>query len=256
MAMHATELLSVDQALKALPGDAAHASSLFARLRRIAPLEPGADVADIGAAQGLFLIACARLGYRAVGVEPFREAREAALAVAERLDARITLVDGTAEEVLLPAESFDVVHAKSVIEHVADANAAFREAFRLLRPGGVFWFWTASSLCPQQAEIRGFPAFGWYPDPLKQRIMHWAARNRPELVGHTQTPAIHWFTPRKARRMLLEAGFSRVYDRWQLRLPEDESGLRRTAVTLLHSNSLLKLLADMLVPGCAYAAIK
>lgn len=256
VAMHATELHSVDEALHALPADSAHADALFTRLGRVARLEPGADVADIGAAQGLFLIACAQLGYKAVGIEPSRDARETARAVAERLDAHVTLVDGTAEEVPLGAASFDVVHAKSVIEHVADADAAFREAYRLLRRGGVFWFWTASSLCPQQSEIRGFPAFGWYPDALKRHIMAWAARNRPELVGHTQTPAIHWFTPRKARRMLHAAGFSRVYDRWQLRLPEEEAGLKRAVIRLAHASPVMKLLADTLVPGCAYAAVK
>ncbi len=254
--MHATERLSVEQAINALPTDAAHARSLFARLRAVARIEPRANVADVGAAQGLFLIACARLGYEAVGIEPWSEARETARSVAERLATEITLVDGTAECVPLAAESFDVVHAKSVIEHVIDAKAAFREAFRLLRPGGVFWFYTASSLSPRQSEIRGFPAFGWYPDVLKRRIMAWAVRYRPELVGHTECPAVHWFTPWKARHMLREAGFSRVYDRWQLRLPEEESGFRRTALSLIRSSALLKLLADAAVPGCSYAAVK
>lgn len=254
--MRATETLTVDQAVRELHGDSIHARNLFARLGRLVALQPGAAVADIGAAQGLFLIACDRLGYRAVGVEPFLEARETARAVADQLGASITLVDGRAEDVKLPDDSFDVVHAKSVIEHVTDADAAFREAYRLLRPGGVFWFWTASSLCPRQSEIRGFPAFGWYPNAVKRRIMNWAVHYRPELIGHTESPAVHWFTPRKARRMLRAAGFSRVYDRWQLRSENEETGLRRLALAVIRASSILKILADVLVPGCAYAAVK
>lgn len=255
--MHASERLTVDQALRALPIDAAHARTLMSRLKKIGPALPhGADVADIGAAQGLFLVECARLGYRAVGVEPWADARETAMAVAERTGSTIALVDGTAESVPLPSASFDVVHAKSVIEHVVDADRAFAEAYRLLRPGGVFWFYTASSLCPRQSEIRGFPAFGWYPDALKRRVMTWAAQRRPHLVGHTERPAIHWFTPWKARRMLRAAGFSRIYDRWQLRSPAEEAGLRRVAVAVIRSSALTRFIADVLVSGCAYAAVK
>ncbi len=254
--MHATERLSIDEALQSLDGESAHAARLFSRLKKVARLPNGASVADIGAAQGLFLIASERLGYTAVGIEPWHDARETARAVAARAGRAVALVDGTAECVPLPGCSFDVVHAKSVIEHVDDAQRAFSEAHRLLRPGGVFWFYTASSICPRQSEIRGFPAFGWYPDALKRRIMTWAAARRPELVGHTLRPALHWFTPWKARRMLRAAGFTRIYDRWQLRTGSEAGGLRGALLALLCRNALARLIADVLVPGCAYAAVK
>jgi hypothetical protein len=144
----------------------------------------------------------------------------------------------------------------SVIEHVLDVEGAFAEASRVLRPGGVFWFYTASSMCPRQQEIRGFPLFGWYPDRLKRRIMAWAKENRPSLVGNTQTPAINWFTPRKARRMLRVAGFSRVYDQWDIpRLPED-SAMKRSVIAFIASTPLTKFVGNLLRPGCIYLAVK
>jgi hypothetical protein len=98
--------------------------------------------------------------------------------------------------------------------------------------------------------------FGWYPNPIKLRIMEWAKHNRPELVGHSDRPAIHWFTPEKARRKLREAGFGEVFDRWDLRQPDEESGLRRSILQLVKTSGLARWVADVVVPGCSYAAIK
>ena len=152
--------------------------------------------------------------------------------------------------------SFDLVTAVSVIEHVIDAEKAFQEACRVLKPGGVFWFYTASSMCPKQGEIRRFPLFGWYPDPLKQKIMHWAKRNRPELIGYTDTPAINWFTPRKARRLLLKHGFSRVFDRWDLLAADENIRRHRFLLKLISRSRFLKCVADVARAGCSYAAVK
>jgi len=46
------------------------------------------------------------------------------------------------------------------------------------------------------------------------------------------------------------------YDRWDLRQLDEESGLRRSVLQLVKANGLTKLIADVLVPGCSYAAIK
>ncbi|MGZ5256082.1 MAG: class I SAM-dependent methyltransferase [Vulcanimicrobiaceae bacterium] len=189
-------------------------------------------------------------------MEPWAQARATAAEVAKRTGVQVAILDGSAESLPLESDTYDIVHANAVIEHVADAQAAFREAARVLKRGGIFWFSTASSVCPRQSEIRKFPAFGWYPDPLKQRIMRWATTARPELIRHTTRPAIHWFTPWKARRMLKEAGFSRVYDRWDLRLADEGGTLYRVLLRVIRAHFLTKLAADVLVPDCSYAAIK
>ena len=252
----ATEQLSAEAAAEQLAETRRHLRKLLARLGRLRPLGPSATILDVGAAQGQFLICCAHEGLEAFGVEPWEPARRVAQELSACHGVRIAIAPGTAEALPFPDGQFDVVHARSVIEHVQDAPAAFREAHRVLKDGGVFWFCAASSLCPVQKEIAGFPCFSWYPAPLKRRLMLWAARRRPELIGHTHTPALNWFTPGKARRMLAQAGFRRVYDRWDLRLPEEGGLAHALALRAIRSCGLARLLADIVVPACSYAAVK
>jgi SAM-dependent methyltransferase len=252
----AAEQRPFDVVLASLPDAEVYARTVLARLERIAPLPARADVLDVGAAQGLFLVGCTRLGHRAVGVEPWPDARQSARKLGEQVGMDLQVFDGVAERLPFPDRVFDVVRANSVVEHVTDAAATFREAHRVLKPGGVFWFLTASSLCPIQNEIRRFPAFSWYPNPLKLAIMNWARVHRPALVGHNVRPAIHWFTPRKAHRMLRAAGFAAIHDRWDLRLPAEGGTLYRAALGAVRLHAVTKFLADIVVPDCAYAAVK
>ena len=252
----ATEQLSFEAALERLHLLAPLYKRTLARLDRLRPLGPESRILDVGAAQGRFLIVCARLGYQAVGVEPWDQAREMAARLAKHEGVDITLHEGVAEALLLDSGSVDIVHAGAVIEHVDDPQTAFNEAWRVLKPGGVFWFSTASSMCPAQDEIRGFPAFGWYPDRLKRRIMNWVKIHKPHLVGHNERPALHWFTPWKARRMLRQAGFERVYDRWDLRSPSEGGAKYGLALRVVKMSRVTKLIGDVLAKGCAFAAVK
>lgn len=251
----ATEKRSLETVLGARSYYVSQAGTVLQRLARIGKVYPGATVVDVGAAQGMFVLACAELGFQTIGVEPFAPAREVANQVAQTEGRQIRMVEGAAEAIPLADASVDVVHARSVIEHVVDAQRSFDEAFRVLRPGGVFWFGTASSMCPRQDEISGFPLFGWYPDPLKRRVMQWCKTHRPELIGHG-VPALHWFTPWKARRMLRKAGFSRVYDRWDLRLPSEGGRSYQLALHAIRHVPGARIIADVIVAGCSYAAVK
>ena len=252
----ATEQSTLADAQARLPEVQAHLDKILARLNRVQPLPADARFLDIGAAQGLVLIAGVRRGMQGVGVEPWEPARRVAQELAAQQGVEIAMTPGVAEDLPLPSGSFDLVHANSVIEHVNDPQAMMDEVYRVLRPRGVFWFSAASSMCPAQEEISGFPFFGWYPDRLKRRIMAWAKRRRPDLVGHTEAPAVNWFTTRKARAMLRRAGFRRIYDRWDLRLPAEGGWVHRVGLGLIRLTPINRLVADTLVSACSYAAVK
>ena len=253
----AAEKRSRQQVLAELPETEAHLVKILNRLRYITdvPLDH-ARLLDIGAAQGLVLIAGGRLGLKAVGIEPYAPAREVAREFARDLGVKIDIRPGAAEAIGMAEGSFDIVHASSVLEHVHDPQQTLHQAYRVLRPGGVLWFCTTNRLCPHQQEIAVFPCFSWYPNRLKRTIMHWAVRDRPKWVGGTQTPAMHWFTPAKVHRMLREAGFRLIYDRWDLRRPEEGGRTHRLGLRLIRGIGAVRLLAEMCVPGSSYAAVK
>jgi SAM-dependent methyltransferase len=251
----AAESYNIDQARDLLSTSVQWAAIVLERLSPFLP-QGRLKILEIGAAQGRTLIGLAKLNHEACGIEPYIPAIEIArdLAVEEQVD--IDIREGRAEEIPFPANMFDLVLAFSVMEHVEDLDASLQEISRVIKPGGIFWFNSASAMCPSQGEIRGFPLFGWYPDKIKKGIMRWAVIKRPELVGFTEHPAIHWWTPYNARRRLANAGFDQVWDRWDLRLPSEGSGISQSAANLAKRFDWLRLPGDIVYSGCSYAARK
>jgi SAM-dependent methyltransferase len=56
----------------------------------------------------------------------------------------VELIQSDLTKVALPSDSVDLVMARSVMEHVTEPEAVYREIFRLLKPGGRFIFLTAN----------------------------------------------------------------------------------------------------------------
>lgn len=242
--------------LEELPGIKKYAKVIFSRLTRVTTMPEYAKILDVGASVGRFVIACNQLGYLCEGVDPNKMALSKAKELSKQIGISIPVVDGKAESLPYENNTFDVVIAKSVVEHILDVEKAFEEIYRVLKNGGIFWFNSASSMCPMQSEIKGFPLFGWYPNSLKLKIMDWAKNKKPYLIGYADAPAINWFTPSKAHKLLTRYGFKKVYDRWDLR-GENEYGRKYgLALRAIRATKLSKTLADIVVPGCSYAAIK
>jgi 2-polyprenyl-6-hydroxyphenyl methylase/3-demethylubiquinone-9 3-methyltransferase len=228
-------------------------------LERLSPYLSGLGclkILEIGSAQGRALIGLSKSGHKSYGVEPYLPAIQVARQLAVEENAEIYVIQARAEEIPFQSNYFDLVLAFSVMEHVEDLNTSLTEIARVLKPGGLFWFNSASSMCPIQGEISGFPLFGWYPDHLKKKIMLWAKINRPELIGSTEHPAMHWWTPYNASRRLKAAGFTKVWDRWDLRIPAENHGFLGDMIGYAKRFYLLHIFGDILSSGCSYAARK
>ncbi len=93
----------------------------------------GARALDLGCGAGAFTAILARAGARALGCDVAEAAIARARAAHPQLDFRLAPIDGP-----LPLEdnSFELVWASEVIEHVADTARWLSEVRRVLVPGG------------------------------------------------------------------------------------------------------------------------
>ncbi len=103
-------------------------------------LEPGERVLDLGCGAGTdSLIAAQMVGRegRVTGIDMTTEmlAKAKAAAVAMGVE-NAEFVEGQAEKLPFPDESFDVVISNGVIDLIPDKGAVFSELYRLLVPGG------------------------------------------------------------------------------------------------------------------------
>jgi SAM-dependent methyltransferase len=115
-------------------------------------LKPGHRLLDVGAGPGTITADLSRLVREVVAVEADPEAAEITRAgLAERdVEAQVLVTDAHALD--LEDDSFDVVHAHQVLQHLADPVLALREMARVTRPGGVVG-----------VRDSDYAAFAWYP---------------------------------------------------------------------------------------------
>ena len=99
-----------------------------------------AEILDIGCGAGFFANEAAKAEHKVTGVDIAENALQVAAAHDETKSVRYMAADAYA----LPfaRESFDVVVAMDLLEHVSDPQKIIFEASRVLRPGGLFFFRT------------------------------------------------------------------------------------------------------------------
>ena len=106
----------------------------------LAQLRPGEVVLDLGSGGGIDVLLSARRVAptgRAYGLDMTPEMHQ--LAQRNQAEAGVTNAEfllGTIENIPLPDASVDVIISNCVVNLAADKGTVFREAFRVLRPGG------------------------------------------------------------------------------------------------------------------------
>ncbi len=106
----------------------------------LAVLEPGQTVLDLGSGGGIdVLLSARRVG--PAGKVYGLDMTDDMLAVARENQRKagatnVEFLKGTIEQIPLPDQSVDVIISNCVINLSTDKDAVFREAFRVLKPGG------------------------------------------------------------------------------------------------------------------------
>ena len=122
----------------------------------LSEVRPGRSLLDVGCGPGSITVDLARrvAPGRVTAVDASAEAVERASAHAEEAGVdNVEFVVGDVHALDLPDDTFDVVHAHQVLQHVGDPVRALAEMGRVARPGGVV------AACDSD-----YSAMHWYPN--------------------------------------------------------------------------------------------
>jgi SAM-dependent methyltransferase len=159
-------------------------------------LAAGAKVLDVGSGPGTITIDLARrvAPGSVVGIDASAEvvAQASALA-ADNGVSNVTFAVGDAYALDFADDTFDIVHAHQILQHVAEPVAALREFRRVLKPGGI-------------VAARDVDWGGTMWAPLLPGLSDWMQANQAIHRANGGEP----FAGRSLKRWALEAGFDAV----------------------------------------------
>lgn len=120
----------------------------IAYFERIAPKWEGVSTLDLGCGGGFMAEALARKGAQVIGIDPWitvlRVARTHSLIPRPDIRLDIQYIAGAGESLPLAANCVERVISVDVLEHVIDLRGVLAEIYRVLRPGGLFFFDTVN----------------------------------------------------------------------------------------------------------------
>lgn len=166
-------------------------------------LRPGMTLLDVGCGPGTITADLARM--LGSGQVTALEVTEAALQLANsEADARgqtnMSFAVGNVQALDFPDDTFDVVHAHQVLQHLADPVRALREMHRVCKPGGLIAVrdsdYAAFTWFPAIPELDGWLVLyrqaardnGAEPD-AGRRLLHWA---REAGLDHITASSSTW----------------------------------------------------------------
>ncbi len=152
------------------------------RLLARSGISSSSRVVEIGCGTGNYICAIQeRVGCECFGVDP----STGMIAKARQRNLKVTFSVAPAERLGLPEAAFDLVFSADVIHHVQDRAACFREAFRVLRPGGMLATLTDS----EDTIRRRMPLALYFPETVEAELRRYPAikelEHYSELAGLT-----------------------------------------------------------------------
>ena len=180
----------------------------FGRDPRSLDSHAGLRFLDIGCGAGILSEPLARLGAAVVGADPSAKNIAAAKAHAARSSVGIDYRATTAEALAAAGESFDVVLAMEVVEHVTDVGVFIAHAAALVKPGGLLFVATLN----RTAKSFALAIVG------AEYVLGWLPRGTHRWDKFVTPDELEAALARRALRVIEATGvvYDLLGDRWQL----------------------------------------
>lgn len=210
-------------------------------VEKLKKIKPGMKVLEIGTGMGWFPIMAKMNGIDCKGLEISPQLIAAGMEIGERNGVVPDIELGNIEDTDIGRETYDVIIASSVFEHVEHWRSGLRKVYDALRPGGVLFFESTNKfmLRERSGEYGAVPLYGWLPDAARYRLRRAVHGEDVMKLGID----FNQFRYSLLRRTFRELGFRQIFDMVDLvdldRLPKH----KRTATRICRAFGPAKWLA-------------
>jgi MPBQ/MSBQ methyltransferase len=181
----------------------------LSQLQEMTGLSKGKQLVDLGCGFGSFVFVCRKAGIEAVGVDfskfEIDFARRRLTYEIPELDPESVYLLRDACATQFESQSYDVVTAWNLLEHVADYKSVFIEAYRLLKPGGMFFGIAPNYFTFRKEAHYHVPWVPFLPRRVACNYLRWLGRQTDFFEHH-----IHYVTNWGILRALRKQGFKRI----------------------------------------------
>ncbi len=141
--------------------------------KSLIPFLPDARGLDIGCGNGRFINSMNKLGWKFEGVEL------SSVAVDICHESGLKVFNGELKDAQFSKDSFDIICARHLIEHLPDPDDLLNEISKILKPKGVLIIRTPNS----RAFGRKWFAQNWFPDDIPRHLILFNLANLNMMAG-------------------------------------------------------------------------
>jgi SAM-dependent methyltransferase len=220
-------------------------------VRQLHPIDQGTRILEIGTGTGWFPLLCKANGLQCKGLEISPQLIAVAMEAGRQNGIAPDIELGNIEDSDIGLETYDVIVASSVFEHVEHWRAGLKKAYAALKPGGVLFFESTNKFSIRSGEHHML-FYGWMPDAMRYRFR--VARQGKDVMKLGID--FNQFRYPLLRRTFQEVGFRKILDLVDLLQPEGMHGWKRSVVSLSKKFRLVKSFVLTFYEATTFVCVK
>ncbi|HEX3876694.1 MAG TPA: class I SAM-dependent methyltransferase [Bryobacteraceae bacterium] len=200
---------------------------------KIKPVTPDLRILEVGTGTGWFPILCKKNGLNCKGLEISPQLLNLGMEIGRRNGVIPDIELGNIEDGNVEDNSYDVIIASSVFEHVEYWRRGLEKVYAALKPGGVLFFESTNKFMVKHSasEYPAMPFYGWLPKSVRFKLRQRVHGEDVMKLGID----FNQFTFPQLREAFKEIGFRRVLDVVDLVDASTMGGSKRAVTNLSRS---------------------